>query len=108
MPQDDYERYRKRLEEQLHSDIGLLYEAFHAQLPAHPTIPPSPGGELHLDPELHQASGRSPVLPRAPAGFPAPPAPPPRSEPASVIDALREVLPRLTEDFDKFDVLQAL
>jgi hypothetical protein len=105
MPQDDYERYRKRLEEQLHSDIGLLYDAFHAKLRAYETVLRSRRGDLDLDPGLSPPDlSPAPV----PAPVPAPPTPQPRNEPDSVIDALREALPRLPEEFDKFDLLQAL
>jgi hypothetical protein len=110
MPQDDYERYRRRLEEQLHADIGMLYEAFQAKLRAYQTIHRSRGGELDLDPQL--AAGYPPHLSPIPA--PAPPAPaaleapPPRSSPESVLYAIREILPSLPEDFDRTDVLQAL
>jgi len=107
MPQDDYERYRKRLEAQLHSDIGLLYDAFHAKLRAYQTVLFSRKGELDLD--LDPAPSPPQLSPApAPAPVAAPPAPQPRSEPDSVIDALREALPRLPEEFDKFDVLQTL
>ena len=104
MAQDDYARYRKRLEEQLHADIGLLYDAFHAKLRAYETVLRSKRGDLDVD--LAESSTQvSPV----PAPVAAPPAPQPKSEPdASVIDALREALPRLPEEFDKFDMLPAL
>jgi len=110
MPQDDYERYRRRLEQQLHADIGMLYEAFHAKLRAYQTIVRSRAGELDLDldPAPPPAAGGAPHPPPVPAAAPAPQAPPPQSEPESVIDAIREVLPRLPEEFDKFDILEAI
>jgi hypothetical protein len=110
MPQDDYERYRKRLEEQLHADIGLLYDAFHAKLRAYQTMVRSRSGELDLELSPQPSSGGSPVPAPAPTTTaPAPPGPPPPenwSQP--MVDVLREVLPRLPEEFDKSDVLQAL
>jgi len=105
MPQDDYERYRKRLEEQLHADIGLLYDAFHAKLRAYQTMVRSRSGDLAVE---ALPPSESPVPAPAPAAAPAPQAPHARSEPASVIDALRDVLPQLPETFDKFDVLPLL
>lgn len=105
MPQDDYERYRKRLEAQLHADIGLLYDAFHAKLRAYETVMLSRKGELAPEP-AESAPEVSPAP--APATLALPPARQPMAEPDSVIDALREALPRLPEEFDKFDLLPAL
>ncbi|HZF07928.1 MAG TPA: hypothetical protein VFE33_03970 [Thermoanaerobaculia bacterium] len=105
MLQDDYERYRKRLEEQLHADIGLLYDAFHAKLRAYQAMVRSRSGELAVEP---LPPSESPVPAPAPAVTPALQASRPRSEPVSVIDALREVLPQLPENFDKLDVLPLL
>jgi hypothetical protein len=112
MPQDDYERYRKRLEEQLHSDIGMLYEAFRAKLRAYETIARSRRGEIDLD--SHPAAEGA--LPVAPAPTPAPStaarpedaAAPERREPFAVLDAIRAALATLPEEFDKFDLLEAL
>ena len=112
MPQDDYDRYRKRLEEQLHSDIGMLYEAFRAKLHAYETLLRARRGELDLgSPEAADV----PLAP-SPVSVP-PPVPPPnptavavptRLESLALIDAVREVLPQLPEVFDKGDVVEAL
>lgn len=105
MPQDDFERYRKRLEAQLHADIGLLYDAFHAKLRAYETVLRARRGEIDLDP----APGPPQPSPADPAPAAASQAPEPRSESDySVIDTLRVVLPRLPEEFDKYDILPAL
>ena len=112
MPQDDYERYRKRLEEQLHSDIGMLYEAFSAKLRAYQTVARSRRGEIDLD--SAQAAPGPPRLPPvfspSPVAAPAPTTAvvPARLESLSLIDAIREVLAQLPEEFDKLDVVKAL
>ncbi len=105
MPQADYERYRKRLEEQLHSDIGMLYEAFRAKLSAYETVLRAHRGELALD------FPRAADVPLAPSPVSLPPpvaAVPTRLESMALVDAVQEILPQLPEVFDKRDVLQAL
>src|SRR5882724_7914315 len=101
MPREDFERYRQRLEEQLRTDMGLLYEAYLAKLRAYQTVERLRG---EADGELSPASGLSIELPAVPP----PQAPPRRSQPYEVIDSIREALPRLPEVFDRFDVLAAL
>jgi hypothetical protein len=112
MPQDDYERYRKRLEEQLHSDIGMLYEAFRAKLRAYETVARSRRGEIDLD-SLTAAPGPPelpPVSPPSPVAAPVPTtaAVPARFASMALVDAVSEVLAQLPEVFDKLDVVQAL
>jgi hypothetical protein len=112
MPRDDYERYRQRLEEQLHADIGMLYEAFRAKLSAYETVLRARRGELDLDsPEAAEVPlAPSPVSLPPPVAAPRPTvaAMPTRLESMALLDAVREVLPQLPEVFDKRDVLQAL
>jgi hypothetical protein len=109
MPREDFERYRQRLEEQLRSDMGLLYEAYLAKLRAYQAVerlrgevdledPPAVGLPFPLPP--------SPG-PDAPAAAPAPGVPR-RSKAYEVIDAIVAILDRLPEVFDRFDVLAAL
>ncbi|HZF11719.1 MAG TPA: hypothetical protein VFE33_23275 [Thermoanaerobaculia bacterium] len=109
MPREDFERYRQRLEEQLRTDMGLLYEAYLAKLRAYQTVERLRG---EADGELSPASGLSIELPAVPPNpkpaAPPPQAPPRRSQPYEVIDSIREALPRLPEVFDRFDVLAAL
>src|ERR1700742_1551217 len=107
MPQDDYDRYRQRLEEQLHADIGMLYEAFRAKLQAYETVLRARRGELALD---SPQAADVPLAP-APASLPPPvaaPRPPvaavpTRLESMALIDAVQEILPQLPEVFDKRD-----
>jgi len=106
MPQDDYERYRKRLETQFHADIGMLYDAFHAKLRAYQTMVRSRSGDLDLD-----LAPQPPAGPSVPA--PAPAAPVPPESPSEIwtqptVAAMEEILPRLPEEFDKQDVIRAL
>jgi hypothetical protein len=112
MPPDDYERYRQRLEEQLHSDIGMLYEAFRAKLHAYETILRARRGELDLgSPQATDVPlAPPPVSLPPPVAAPRPPvaAVPTRLESMALIDAVQEVLPQLPEVFAKWDVLQAL
>jgi hypothetical protein len=110
MPRDDFERYRKRLEEQLRADIGLLYKGYLAKLRAYQAVdrlrgevevalPPVPAIVLHL-PAAPSAAARR--------GTPPPPQPPQRSGSHAVLEALEAALPRLPEEFDRADVLAVL
>jgi hypothetical protein len=109
MPRDNFERYRKRLEDQLRTDMGLLYEAYLAKLRAYQAVERLRGEvEVDLLPAadfvLHLPAATSATGPAA--SFPG--EPPRRSRSYEVIDAVETVLDRLPEEFDRFDVLALL
>jgi hypothetical protein len=115
MPTDNYERYRKRVEDQLRTDMGLLYEAHLAKLRAFQTVERLRGNggnvdNIEVDSRLESeisaylqpvAAPASPVVP-SPAGTPR------RSGWFEVIEAVEAALAGLPEEFDRFDVAAAL
>jgi hypothetical protein len=109
MPRDNFERYRKRLEDQLRTDMGLLYEAYLAKLRAYQAVERL-RGDIEVD--FLPAADFALQLPAAAAvAGPVAPSPgesPRRSRSYEVIDAVEAVLERLPEDFDRFDVLALL
>ena len=97
MTQNEYEHYRRRLDEQLASGIELL-KAAHAQ-------------QVHAL-ELVWKMGSRATVPAAP-GLAAPAAPAQPSRPSrrkawELIDDVHAALPRLPEVFDRRAVIQAL
>jgi hypothetical protein len=114
MPSEHFERYRKRLEDQLRTDMGLLYEAYLAKLRAFQAVERLRGNAEGLenagvDPlTLAEFSPYLPPVPTAAVPMAAPAAAPPRSEPLEVAEAVEAALSRLPEEFDRFDVLAAL
>jgi hypothetical protein len=113
MPSDHFERYRKRLEDQLRTDMGLLYEAYLAKLRAFQAVERLRENALGLENAgvdaltLAEFSAYLPPMVTAAAPTAAPPDPP-RSEPYEVAEAVEAALARLPEEFDRFDVLAAL
>jgi hypothetical protein len=94
----DYERYRRRLEEQLRADVQLLYQAYLSKLRAYETVSRT-RGELDLEPlpaseltlSLPPMPGPAP-RPAATAS-PAPPTPlPPRRAKALEVDDAASVI----------------
>ena len=116
MTQDEFEKLRTRLEDQLRVDVELLYEAHRVKLRAFETIRRSQaeleGEDLSAAPPVRSGGRPAPTLP---AARPAPAAP---SEPEtvlkervkawSVLEAVEEALEKLPEEFDKNDVERAL
>lgn len=99
MTQNEYEHYRRRLDEQLASGIELL-KAAHAQ-------------QIHaLELVWKMQSAEEPMRAAVPAPAPeAPKAVPPRPsrrQAGELIDEIEAVLPRLPEVFDRRVVIQAL
>lgn len=127
MPPGDYERFRKRLEQQLRADVSLLVEAYRAKLRAFETVARTRGEldgagswpELEMS-NLLPAAGSGPAelpglaLPPAPAdgGPAAAPAPGPerkgRRAPFEVSDAVEAALVQVGEVFDRRELLGAL
>jgi len=114
VPLSDYEIYRQRLEEQLRTDVELLYEAYRAKLRAYETVVrtraeigagPWPPADLPLS--LPPAPGLEKASPAAPSA-PALPPKRPRSKAYSVIEAVEGVLDTLEEVFDRNDLIRAL
>jgi hypothetical protein len=127
VPPGDYERYRKRLEQQLRADVGLLFEAYRAKLRAYETVARTrgeldgsgPWPELEISnllPAAGSGSGEAPRL--APAPVPAAgesaaaPAPPPerkkRRSPFEIHDAVDAALLQVEEVFDRRELCRAL
>lgn len=111
MTQDEFEKLRARLEEQLRLDVEMLYEAHRVKLRAFETI-------RQARAELER-SERPPVstafsIERRPVSAlrAAPPAPAPpvatRSGSWSVLDRILEALGELPEEFDKYDLVRVL
>jgi hypothetical protein len=108
MTQDEFEKLRARLEEQLRLDVEMLYEAHRVKLRAFDTI-------RQARAEL-EGSERPPVSSterRPPPAFTplaAPPAPPvkTRGEAWSVLAGVHTALGKLPEEFDKYDLVRAL
>jgi hypothetical protein len=134
MPPGDYERYRKRLEQQLRADVGLLVEAYRAKLRAYETVART-RGELEVAgpwPEVEvsnllPAAGSGPAEPPGLALAPAPapgeggpitapaaaaPAPRPepkkRRSPFELSDAVEAALVQVGEEFDRRELCRAL
>jgi len=110
MTQDEFEKLRARLEEQLRRDIEMLYEAHRVKLRAFETIRQA---RAELDgserPPAPSAEQRPPAL--APAARPAPapaPAVKTRGEAWSVLDGVVDALAELPAEFDKYDLVRAL
>jgi hypothetical protein len=130
----DYERYRRRLDQQLRADVELLFEAYRTKLRAYETVARARGeiGEgdspppLALLEDLEYAArsgaavaaldgqapaaavasdGRAPAA--ATASAPAPPARK-RSHAYEVHDAVAAALPQLGEVFDRVELCRAL
>ncbi len=97
MTQNEYEHYRRRLDEQLASGIELL-KAAHAQ-------------QIHaLELVWKMGSNEESVRAAAPAttAAPAPPPRPLRRKAGELITAIEAALPGLPEVFDRSAVIQAL
>ena len=113
MPPSDYEIYRQRLEEQLRTDVELLYEAYRAKLRAYETV-------LRTRAEIGSGPWPPPdlplSLPPAPGPQETPPAPaapatPPqrqRSRAYSVLDAVEDAVGKMGELFDRYDLVREL
>lgn len=115
MSPEDYERYRRQLEEQLRADVELLYEAYRTKLRAYETVWRT---RLELaDPvEWQPAPLLAATLP-APAALPALPGAAaadrsterrPRAKANGLYNELLDVLPRLEDPFDSKDIARAL
>jgi len=110
MTQDEFEKLRARLEEQLRLDVEMLYEAHRVKLRAFETIrraraelegsemPPLSGAGRPAVPTL-----QAPPPPQAPA-----PAVRTRGEAWSVLSGIEGALDGLPDEFDKHDLLRAL
>jgi hypothetical protein len=115
VPPRDYERFRKRLEQQLRADVELIYEGYRAKLRAYESVAGLRGdldGEdwppLELAPSLAPAPGRA-QLSAAPAAAPEAPTPPRRRGKAyELFNAIFDLLATLPEVFDKGDLVRAL
>ena len=116
MSTSDYERYRRRLEEELRSDVELIYASYLAKLRAYETVA-RVRGEIEGDaPPLGALTLRLPAplaaLPAAasPAPPPAPVGPPAtrKRRAFEVVDAIEEALGRVGEIFDKDDLCRAM
>jgi hypothetical protein len=118
MTQDEFEKLRARLEEQLRMDVEMLYEAHRVKLRAFETIRRAHaelrGEEMPEEVPVPGAGRRRTVL-TLPSAVPAAPAPravlPPertRSKAWSVILGIEEALDQVPEEFDKHDLMRAL
>ena len=97
MTQDEYERRKARLDEQLRTGIELLESAHRAQMRA-----------LDLVWMIQGEEGSSPEPPAA-APDPVPPPEPPRRRRAPQVDAdVRAAFPRLPATFTRREVCEAL
>src|SRR5215208_6067659 len=135
MPSSDYERFRRRLEQQLRADVELLVAAYRAKLNAFETVARTRGelgaglDDLPDPPALALPANLLPGLPGPPAPVarealppggaapqPAMPAPAPqaassqpRRRPAyEVPDAVDEALLRVADEFDHNDLYRAM
>jgi hypothetical protein len=114
VPRSDYERFRKRLEEQLRADVELLYEGYRAKLRAYEMVARLRGDfDGEFGPPLELARSLSPVpgpaqLPAAPAASPPAPAPPRRGKAYELFNTIFDLLATLPEVFDKSDLVRAL
>jgi hypothetical protein len=116
MTQDEFEKLRARLEEQLRLDVEMLYEAHRVKLRAFETIRQA-RAELEGSerPPVATVSTVSNLEPRPPEladeeAQPAPVAPAvkTRGEAWSVFDEIVYVLGKLPDEFDKYDVVRAI
>jgi hypothetical protein len=110
MTQDEFEKLRVRLEEQLRLDVEMLYEAHRVKLRAFETIRQA-RAELEGSerPPVSSAEPRPPVLAHQ-AARPAlvAPAVKTRGEAWSVLDEIVDVLGKLPDEFDKYDLVRAI
>jgi len=111
MTQDEFEKLRARLEEQLRADVELLYEAHRVKLRAYETIRRA-RAELEEGDLSMAAAPLPPGSPQLPAPEPKAAAPltksGTRSQAGSILYALEEILDQLPEEFDKNDVHRLL
>jgi hypothetical protein len=113
MTQAEFEKLRARLEEQLRLDVEMLYEAHRVKLRAFETIRQAraelEGSERPSVSTISNLEPRPPVLAH-PAARPAPVAPAvkTRGEAWSVLDEIVDVLGKLPDEFDKYDVVRAI
>jgi hypothetical protein len=113
MTQDEFEKLRARLEEQLRIDVEMLYEAHRVKLRAFETIRRAHaelrGEEMPEEVPVPGAGRRRTVLtlPPAAAASVLPPEKT-RSKAWSVILGIEEALDQLPEEFDKHDLVRAL
>ena len=111
MTQDEFEKLRARLEEQLRLDVEMLYEAHRVKLRAFETIRQA-RAELEGSerPPVSSAERRAPPVLTLRAAPPVPAAPPVRTrgEAWSVLNGVEEALAQLPEEFDKNDLVRAL
>lgn len=116
MSTSDYERYRRRLEEELRADVELIYAGYLAKLRAYETVARVRGelegdvplGALTLSlPPASSPREAAPTARRALAA-PAPPPPKKRSKTYEVIEAMEEALEKVDEVFDKVDLCRAM
>lgn len=125
MPPSEYERFRQRLEQQLRTDVELLFEAYRTKLRAFETVArargeldpradPRPALEIpaNLLPAPQAApTGAAPSPAPAAASPPAPApgtAPRPRAVAYEVQDAVEDALLRVGEVFDRRDLCRAM
>ncbi len=113
MPPSDYERFRKRLEEQLRADVELLYEGYRAKLRAYEMVARMRGdldGEAWPPLELARSlpPSRPAQLAAAPADSPQPAPLRRRGQAYELFNAIFDLLPTFPEDFDKRDLVRAL
>jgi hypothetical protein len=101
MTQNEYEHYRRRLDEQLASGIELLKAAHAQQVHALELV-----WKMGSREEPGRATALAPGL-EAPSA-PAQPSRPSRRRAWELIDDIVDVLPRLPEVFDRGAVIQAL
>jgi hypothetical protein len=116
MTQDEFEKLRERLEEQLRMDVEMLYEAHRVKLRAFETIRRA-HAELRgeeMPGEVRGAGRRRTVL-TLPSAVPSAPNPqaalPPertRSKAWTVILGIEEALDQVAEEFDKHDLVRVL
>lgn len=102
MTQNEYEHYRRRLDEQLASGIELLKAAHAQQVHALELVWKMVSSEEAL------RAAAPPPAPEAPAAAAAPPQRSPRQGAQELISDVEAALPRLPEVFDRKDVIQAL
>jgi hypothetical protein len=110
MTQDEFEKLRARLEEQLRQDVEMLYEAHRVKLRAFETIRRA-RAELEGS-EMPPLSGAGrpavPTLQASPAPQPPAPAVRTRGEAWSVLSGIEGALAELPEEFDKYDLVRVL
>jgi len=97
MTQEEFEKLRTRLEEQLRADVEMLYEAHRVKLRAFETI-------RRAQAELE---GEEVPAPMSEAPAPAPPLKT-RGKAGEVLAAVEEALERIPDEFDKNDLHRAL